>query len=297
MPRQQRKQHQNQQPSRRKQYQVGGASGEKYKPGFPMNIFQNSNWFWAVGLIAIGGGLIIGAFAFAATKDTTQVIDNQTPTSTIATTGTPEATATPAHQQYTAADQVLVPTSTYTGTISTSKGDIEVEFFADVAPNTVNSFLFLAQEGFFNGLTFHRVEPGFVAQTGDPDGINGDGLDGPGYSTNDEPNQISNQRGTISMAKVSGQNSFGSQWFINLADNNFLDYDNGNSDSFYPFAKVTSGMDVVDNLVVGDTITSITVVETPDPNAPTPTPTTEATTEGGSGTETPAAEATATPTP
>ncbi|MEZ4494622.1 MAG: peptidylprolyl isomerase [Dehalococcoidia bacterium] len=292
MPRQQRKQHQNQRPNRRKQYQVGGAGGEKYKPGFPMNIFQKTNWFWGVGLVAMIGGLIVGAFAFAATQDVNPVFDDQTPTSTIAATGTVSGTATPARQQFPAAEQVLVPTSTYTGTISTSKGDIEIEFFADVAPNTVNSFLFLAREGFFNGQIVHRVDDGFVIQSGDPDGINGNGFDGPGYSTNDEPNQIRNERGTLSMAKVGGQTSFGSQWFINLDDNPTLDYDNGAGDSFYPFARVTSGMDVVDSIEVGDIIEAVTFVERPDPNAPTPTAT------DAPETETPASsEETATPTP
>lgn len=294
MPRQ-RKQHQKQRPSRRKQYQATG-SGEKYKPGFPMNIFQKSNWFWGVGLIAMVGGLIVGAFAFAAGDDGPRRIDTPDATSTIAPTGspegTPDASATPQREQYSAAGQVLVPTSSYTGTISTEKGDIELEFFVEEAPNTINSFLFLAQEGFFDGQIFHRIEEGFVAQAGDPDGINGNGFDGPGYETADEPNEIRNERGTMSMAKRGGAGTFGSQFFINLDDNPTLDYDNGPSDSFYPFARVTSGMDVVDSLEEGDVIESVTFVEAPDPNAPTPT----ATADPDATTPEDDAEATATPT-
>jgi cyclophilin family peptidyl-prolyl cis-trans isomerase len=286
MPRQ-RKQHLNQRTSRRRNYQAGGATaGEKYKPGFPMNLFQRSGVFWGIALVAMVGGLIAAAFIGLATGDE-PAVETPNPTSTIAatTTGTVEATAT-VRAQYQAAGRVLVPTSSYTATITTSKGDIVVELFAENAPNTVNSFIFLADEGYFDGQIFHRVDANFVVQTGDPDGINGNGFDGPGYETADEPNEVRNTRGTLAMAKRGGATTFGSQFFINLDDNDTLDYDNGASDSFYPFGEVTAGMDVVDSLEVGDTITSITVVETPDPNAPTPTASAEAS---------PSADATGTP--
>lgn len=292
MPRQ-RKQHLNQRTSRRKNYQAGGATGEKFKPGFPMNLFQRTGIFWAIGLVAMVGGLIAAAFVSSAISDNQATIDTPSPTSTIATSATPDGTAEPtatARVQFSAAGQVLVATSTYTATISTAKGDIVVDLFADIAPRTVNSFIFLAQEGFFDGQVFHRLVDGFVIQAGDPDGINGNGFDGPGYETADEPNQVRNARGTLAMAKRGGATSFGSQFFINLGDNDTLDHDNGTADSFYPFGEVVSGLDVVDELVQGDTITSITVEETPDPNAPTATATTDlsATAE---------ASATATPTP
>jgi cyclophilin family peptidyl-prolyl cis-trans isomerase len=243
-----------------------------------MNLFQRSGVFWGIALVAMVGGLIAAAFIGLATGDEVRV---ETPdaTSTIAatTTGTVEATAT-VRTQYQAAGQVLVPTSTYTATISTSKGEIELELFADIAPKTVNSFIFLAGEGYFDGQTFHRVVADFVVQAGDPDGVNGNGFDGPGYETADEPNEVRNTRGTLAMAKRSGATTFGSQFFINLSDNDGLDYDNGADDSFYPFGEVTAGMDVVDSLEEGDLIESITVVETPDPNAPAPTATAEAST-------------------
>lgn len=300
MPRQ-RKQHLNQRGSRRKNYQAGGASaGEKYKPGFPMNIFQKTGIFWAIGLVAMVGGLIAAAFIGSAISGNERTFDSPTATATVegSVTGTPEATAT-VRAQYSAAGRVLVPTSDYTATISTAKGDIEIELFVDEAPNTVNSFIFLAMEGFFDGQIFHRVDPGFVVQAGDPDGINGNGYDGPGYETTDEPNEVRNERGTIAMAKRAGATTFGSQFFINLADNETLDYDNGVTDSFYPFGRVVSGMDVVDSLAAGDTIESITIVETPDPNAPTPTATIDpsATTEPtAEATEEPTATAEGTPT-
>ncbi|HSE45380.1 MAG TPA: peptidylprolyl isomerase, partial [Gemmatimonadales bacterium] len=148
-----------------------------------------------------------------------------------------------------------------------------IKLYADQAPNTVNSFVFLAKNGFFDGLTFHRVLQNFVIQTGDP---KGDGSGGPGYSTNDEPNQVRNTRGTIAMAKASTNKFFGSQWFVNLKDNPSLDFDGGASNQFFPFGEIASGMDVVDNIskvpvdnpqhgqpVQPVTITSITITETP----------------------------------
>lgn len=172
-------------------------------------------------------------------------------------------------KSFTKADAVTIAGKQYSVTMKTSKGDIVVELFADKAPQTVNSFVFLAKKGFFDGLTFHRVVKGFVIQTGDP---TGSGSGGPGYSTKDEPNQLSNERGTLAMAKVSGATEFGSQFFINLTNNTALDYNNPTPNKFYPFGKVTSGMDVVDaiaNVPVDAggkpttpvTITSVTITE------------------------------------
>jgi cyclophilin family peptidyl-prolyl cis-trans isomerase len=141
------------------------------------------------------------------------------------------------------ADQVIEPGKSYTATLDTSKGVMVVELYADIAPETVNSFVFLAQQKFFDGLTFHRVVKNFVIQTGDP---TGSGSGGPGYSTEDEPNDRPNKRGTLAMAKAAGADDFGSQFFINLADNTSLDYNNQSADKFYPFGAVVSGMEVVD---------------------------------------------------
>ena len=178
-------------------------------------------------------------------------------------------TAVPTAETFTAAGTVVDPTKQYTATIKTSKGDIVIRLFADKAPNTVNSFVFLAKEGYFDGIAFHRVLKDFVVQGGDP---TGSGSGGPGYSTKDEPNEIKNTRGTLSMAKVSGAAEFGSQFFINLKDNTALDYNNPSANKFYPFAEVTSGLDVVDAIgnsptAAGDkpnppiTITSVVVEE------------------------------------
>ena len=178
-----------------------------------------------------------------------------------------DSSGTPGRNSFEKADQVIETGREYSATIKTNKGDIVIELFADEAPNTVNSFVFLAQEGFFEGITFHRVVKGFVIQAGDP---TGSGSGGPGYETADEPNQLSNVRGTLAMAKASGAKEFGSQFFINLSDNTGLDYNNPGKDKFYPFAKVVGGMDIVDaigNVATGAngkptepvTITSVTV--------------------------------------
>ncbi|MDP3726041.1 MAG: peptidylprolyl isomerase [bacterium] len=132
----------------------------------------------------------------------------------------------------------------------TTKGDIEIELFIDKMPITSGNFLKLAKEGFYNGVKFHRVIPGFMIQSGDPlskkDNTALYGTGGPGYSIADEfVEGLSNVRGTIAMAN-SGPNSGGSQFFINLVDNVGLDFDKEPFASSHPvFGKVVSGMDVV----------------------------------------------------
>ncbi len=141
---------------------------------------------------------------------------------------------------------------------------------AEKAPNTVNSFVFLAQQDYFDGIIFHRVIDNFVIQGGDPTGTGGGG---PGYQTADEPNEVRNLKYTVSMAKVGGQAVFGSQFFINLKDNPSLDFDNPTVNKYYPFGKVVSGQDVVDAIgkvptAAGDkpidpvTITDVEITET-----------------------------------
>lgn len=135
-------------------------------------------------------------------------------------------------------------TKTMNATLHTNKGDIEIEFFADQAPNTVANFVKLAKSGFYDGVKFHRVIKGFMIQGGDP--LTKDdskqalwGTGGPGYQFEDEigPNN-KNNIGTISMANA-GPDTNGSQFFINVANNNFLD------GKHTVFGRVTKGMDVV----------------------------------------------------
>ncbi len=130
-------------------------------------------------------------------------------------------------------------------TLHTNKGDITLELFADRVPNTVANFAKLASEGFYNGVKFHRVIAGFMIQGGDPlskddSQMSAWGTGGPGYKFNDEITPDNkNDIGTISMANA-GPNTNGSQFFINTANNNFLD------SKHTVFGKVTSGMDVVE---------------------------------------------------
>ncbi|MBI2958236.1 MAG: peptidylprolyl isomerase [Chloroflexi bacterium] len=123
----------------------------------------------------------------------------------------------------------------HTATLHTSKGDIVVELFASEAPITVNNFVFLARDGFYNGVKFHRVIKGFMIQGGDP---RGDGTGGPGYRFNDEPATRKYVRGTIAMAN-SGPNTNGSQFFI-------VHQDYPLPPQYTIFGIVTRGFDVVD---------------------------------------------------
>ena len=148
------------------------------------------------------------------------------------------------------------PGKTYVATISTAKGDIVVRLDAGAAPQTVNNFIFLAQQGFYDGLTFHRVEPDFVIQGGDPAGT---GSGGPGYTVPAEI-QLLHVEGAIAMARLSDQAnperaSSGSQFYITLAATPFLD------GAYTAFGQVTAGMDVVQSIAMGDVIEKITVNE------------------------------------
>ena len=124
-------------------------------------------------------------------------------------------------------------------------GDIKVELDADTAPVTVTNFVKLAQEGFYDGLTFWRIMDGFMMQGGDPKG-NGTGGSGETikgeFSSNGVKNDISHVRGTISMARSSDPDSASSQFFIVQSDSTFLDSD------YAAFGKVTEGMDIVDEI-------------------------------------------------
>jgi cyclophilin family peptidyl-prolyl cis-trans isomerase len=148
------------------------------------------------------------------------------------------------------------PGKTYTATLSTDKGDIVVQLDAGAAPQTVNNFVFLSREGFYDGLTFHRVEPGFVIQGGDP---LGNGRGGPGYTVPAEI-ELSHVEGAIAMARKGDQvnptrASSGSQFYVTLAPTPFLD------GGYTAFGRVVEGMDVVKSIVVGDFIDKITISE------------------------------------
>ncbi|MBG7609248.1 MAG: peptidylprolyl isomerase [Anaerolineae bacterium] len=155
------------------------------------------------------------------------------------------------------------PLKGYTATIETEKGNIVLELFPDVAPVTVNSFIFLAGQGWYDNTTFHRVITGFMAQGGDP---TGSGMGGPGYAFVNETSDsvIFDREGLLAMAN-SGPDTNGSQFFITYGPAEHL---NG---GYTIFGEVIEGMDVVESItprdpsqpdgVPGDTIISITIVE------------------------------------
>ncbi|RME78511.1 MAG: hypothetical protein D6784_02295 [Chloroflexi bacterium] len=145
---------------------------------------------------------------------------------------------------YSQPEQVIQPDKQYIATIQTEKGDIVIELFADTAPVNVNSFVFLAQQGWYRGVTFHRVLPGFVAQGGDPTGT---GVGFPGYRCGDEitPEHTFDQPGMVSLAN-SGPNTNGSQFFITY---DAVPQLNAN---FTIIGRVIEGMDVAESLTPRD---------------------------------------------
>lgn len=159
-------------------------------------------------------------------------------------------------KQYSAAPEMAIDSSkTYSATIETTQGAIEVNLFAQEAPQTVNNFVFLAREGFYNGTQFHRVIPNFMVQGGDPTGT---GMGGPGYKFADEvgPGNIPHRHGTgsLSMANA-GPNTNGSQFFITHGPQPHLD------GKHTVFGSVVSGQNIVDAIKQGDEIKSITINE------------------------------------
>jgi peptidyl-prolyl cis-trans isomerase B (cyclophilin B) len=146
------------------------------------------------------------------------------------------------------------PKVSYLATIETSHGTIELELYPQYAPKTVNNFVFLTQEGYYDGVTFHRVIGNFMIQGGDPTGT---GRGGPGYQFNDEfqGNPLKHETGVISMANA-GPNTNGSQFFITHSPQPHLD------GKHTVFGKVIRGQDVVNAVRQGDKMLSVTVQKT-----------------------------------
>ena len=142
---------------------------------------------------------------------------------------------------------------TYTATIKTNRGDIVIDLHAEKTPNTVNNFVALARDGFYDGVSFHRVIADFMVQGGDP---TGSGRGGPGYRFNDEfhPELVHDGPGVLSMANA-GPNTNGSQFFITHVATNWLD----NKHSV--FGRVRSGQNVVDAIQQGDVMEKVEIEE------------------------------------
>lgn len=164
-------------------------------------------------------------------------------------------------KQYEAAPAMTIdPKKQYSALLKTERGDVKVRLLADVAPNTVNNFVFLAREGFYDGCTFHRVIPGFVAQGGDPTGT---GRGGPGYRFPDEISETPFEEGILGMANA-GPNTNGSQFYIMLGAAPHL------TGRYTAFGRVEGGMEAVQALrprdperdqSLGDRILGVEIVE------------------------------------
>ncbi len=192
------------------------------------------------------GVLVAGILAFA-------VYAGHTVGSTAGTTPTPTPSASSVRKTYSAPPPMTINTThTYLATIQTNKGTITLLLDPKLAPVTVNNFVFLARDHFYDGLRFHRVEPNFVIQGGDPQG---NGRGGPGYQFNDEPVKGEYTAGAVAMAN-SGPNTNGSQFFICTVDDS-----KKLAKSYNLFGYVASGMDVVLKIAVGDVMNSVTVQE------------------------------------
>lgn len=145
------------------------------------------------------------------------------------------------------------PKKNYKASLETNKGTIELTLYPEYAPKTVNNFVFLARDSFYDSLTFHRVISNFMIQGGDP---TGNGTGGPGYRFEDETrgNPLTHETGVISMANA-GPNTNGSQFFITHSPQSHL---NG---KHTVFGKVTKGMDVVNAIRQGDVMKKVTITE------------------------------------
>ena len=179
-------------------------------------------------------------------------LDLVTNSLTSCTTAPSEPAPIPKPMNYSAPPPMTIDTSKqYNATIETAKGNLLLELFASDVPVTVNNFVFLAREGFYDDKTFHRVIPDFMAQGGDHTGT---GRGGPGYKFADEFTKHTHVAGALSMANA-GPNTNGSQFFITYAPQPHLDGHHS------VFGQLVEGMDVLESIKNGDAIVQITIEE------------------------------------
>ena len=247
------------------------AAHTRTKAPFPISLLFEVKLFYWVALVIMVVSVAAGAFAA-----------NQTTSNNSSSTATPppaDATETPVPGEgrqvktYDAEPQMTIDTAKkYTAVIKTDKGDIRLELFASEAPHAVNNFVFLTRDGFYDGLSFFRVVPGFVAQAGDPTCTNDPavtctGSGGPGYFLTREDSGQTHDAGVLAMAAPQGGEEVnGSQFYITYAAQEYLD----GRDTV--FGRVVEGQDVLDSLVptdpddpaaqAGAKIDSITIEET-----------------------------------
>ncbi|MBO5165712.1 MAG: peptidylprolyl isomerase [Lachnospiraceae bacterium] len=193
----------------------------------------------------LGGALLTGCGSQTGTTSDKGQAENQSTGSTTLTGGTQSAGQIAADNQENEQAEELLSGKHHVEITIKDMGVIYVELDADAAPITVTNFVKLAEEGFYDGLTFHRIIAGFMIQGGDPEGTGMGGSDNPitgEFASNGIENPLSHTRGAISMARSSRPNSASSQFFIVHEDSTFLDGE------YAAFGYVTEGMDIVDTI-------------------------------------------------
>ena len=223
---------------------------------------EKRNRWLIIGGVSLLAILVIVVLIFSpGSNGTATTTETPTTQGTLVTQPTP---TTIVGKQYSSPPPMTIDlTKKYFATVKLAKGgEFVIQLYPDKAPITVNSFVFLARDGYFDGVTFHRVMPGFMAQGGDPTGT---GYGGPGYKFVNEKNDLTfDKAGVVAMAN-SGPDTNGSQFFITFGPVNLTESD------FTIFGQVTSGMDVVNGITLrdpsqnpnftGDVIASITITE------------------------------------
>lgn len=242
---------------------AGAGRKASYKAPFPLNLFTNPKIFYVLGLLAMGASVFFIGFAGAfgrssphsgRSTDDGNATDQQAASEELPSEDGEAATNGPALRQYDAPPAMSIdPSRQYEAVIVTSRGEVRIQLRADKAPATVNNFVFLARDGFYDGLSFFRVIPGFVAQAGDP---TGSGAGDPGYTLPAEETGLPLTAGVIAMARDNRTDEInGSQFFITLDDEPQL------AQEYSPFGQVVSGLDVLQSLDEGDVIESVTIEE------------------------------------
>ncbi|HEY7465996.1 MAG TPA: peptidylprolyl isomerase [Dehalococcoidia bacterium] len=254
---------------RQKVYSEGEFEGEasKVKPKGAFRVFTNYRLFAIIGATALIIGVLISALYNPGSGAEPGSVRGEGVFRRTPEAGETSVTGAADNiKQYNAPPAMVIDTTkSYTAVIKTDKGDIKVELLDDAAPQTVNNFVFLAREGFYDGVTFHRVIDDLLAQTGDPTGT---GADGPGYELPQESQDDGIDQGVVVMAKKdeAGAENNGSQFFIMLRDEPAYD------GKFTVFGRVVEGLDVAQSLTPrdpivnrdaepGDRVQSITIEE------------------------------------
>ncbi len=197
-------------------------------------------------------GIILGVATLLLASCSASVAETLPSEKTSLQTISPETIPAPKSMSYSAPPEMTIDTAkSYVATIETTQGDLVLDLYAADVPITVNNFVFLSREGFYDGTTFHRVIADFMVQGGDPTGT---GTGGPGYKFADEFTSHGHGTGTLSMANA-GPGTNGSQFFITYAPQPHLDGKHS------VFGQLTSGTDVLAKIESGDTIVRIVIEE------------------------------------